>query len=132
ADLATTIRRVHAEPTDRGVHIRLDAGSLFGASGSELGPGASDTIAVVARLIRSYPGCTVRIEGYTDAALDKAASQRLSLDRANAVKAGLVAAGLPPRVRLETLGLGKENPLASNRSVQGRAQNRRVAIYSGP
>ena len=130
-ELAAAIKRIQAEPTERGIRVRLDAAQLFDPGNSVLKPTAHDVIAAVAQLIGSYPGSSVRIEGYTDAAGNNNANQKLSLDRAEAVKAALVLAGVQG-TPLETAGLGKAKPIASNKTESGRAQNRRLEIYIRP
>jgi outer membrane protein OmpA-like peptidoglycan-associated protein len=67
----------------------------------------------------------VAIDGHTDDQGVPAANQRLSLARAEAVKAYLVVAGVPPE-RLEARGFGQARPLTSNATPAGREQNRRV------
>jgi OOP family OmpA-OmpF porin len=65
--------------------------------------------------------------GHTDSVGTDAYNQRLSLRRAEAVKAYLVSRGLDP-ARLYTEGKGESMPAASNASAEGRAKNRRVVI----
>ena len=54
-------------------------------------------------------------------------NQKLSQDRANAVKDYLVSQGVKPE-KLRALGRGEANPIASNDTAEGRANNRRVEI----
>jgi outer membrane protein OmpA-like peptidoglycan-associated protein len=67
----------------------------------------------------------VRIEGHTDSIGAADFNRRLSADRANSVKAWLVARGIDA-ARLETRGAGPDEPIADNRTAAGRAKNRRV------
>ncbi|MFN0061536.1 MAG: OmpA family protein [Myxococcaceae bacterium] len=67
----------------------------------------------------------VRIEGHTDSIGRDSTNLRLSQDRADAVKAALVREGVDPG-RLEAVGFGSSQPIASNASKTGRAQNRRT------
>lgn len=78
-------------------------------------------------IMRAYPGLTIRIEGHTDNTGDAAANRTLSLDRANAVKAALTAAGIAPG-RVTAQGFGATKPTASNDSEAGRQQNRRIDV----
>lgn len=65
--------------------------------------------------------------GHTDSVGSNAYNDKLSLRRANAVKAYLVSKGLDP-ARLYTEGKGEAQPIADNATAEGRAKNRRVTI----
>ena len=65
--------------------------------------------------------------GHTDSIGTKAYNLKLSLRRANSVKAYLVSKGIPAN-RIYTEGKGKSQPIADNRTKEGRAKNRRVEI----
>ena len=65
--------------------------------------------------------------GHTDAIGGDAYNQKLSVKRAEAVKAYLVSKGIEPN-RIYTEGKGKKQPVADNKTAEGRAKNRRVEI----
>jgi OOP family OmpA-OmpF porin len=69
----------------------------------------------------------VAIEGHTDSVGTEGYNQQLSEERANAVKAALMAKGIPSE-RVTTVGKGEEEPVATNENAAGRQQNRRVEI----
>jgi outer membrane protein OmpA-like peptidoglycan-associated protein len=77
--------------------------------------------------LRLSPDTRVRIEGFTDSVGGTAYNQKLSLDRANSVRATLTSSGVDAG-RIETLGSGVEKPLATNGTASGRQSNRRVEI----
>lgn len=67
------------------------------------------------------------VKGHTDNVGSVAANKRLSLARANAVKAYLVSKGIAA-ADIKTVGVGPDKPIATNNTPEGRAQNRRVEI----
>ena len=88
-------------------------------------------LGVVAGNIQAYPNTTISIEGHTDNTGSASYNQSLSQRRANAVASVLMNNGVPP-ARLGTIGRGEDEPVASNLSATGRAQNRRVEIVIRP
>lgn len=83
------------------------------------------------RLAEEARGCPgiIRIEGYTDSAGRPAANRALSRARAAAVRAALIARGIPAG-RLEARGFGSARPIASNHTARGRARNRRIEFHA--
>ena len=80
--------------------------------------------------IRDSPNTTVRIIGHTDASGTDAINNPLSMERAASTRDYLVARGVPiSRIAID--GVGSRQPVASNDTAAGRAQNRRVEIYTG-
>jgi OmpA-OmpF porin, OOP family len=69
----------------------------------------------------------VVIEGHTDNVGNRDANVRLSKARAEAVRNYLISKGIT-RNRLTTVGLGPDQPVASNDTPEGRARNRRVQL----
>jgi len=76
-------------------------------------------------VLRSLDGKRVRVIGHTDAAGARAANLLLSQERAAAVKAYLASKGLAPASLLIS-GVGPDQPVASNTTVEGQAKNRRI------
>lgn len=75
--------------------------------------------------LRSDPSLNVLVEGHTDDVGSQAENLRISLSRADAVKAFLVEGGIASN-RIQTIGLGEKDAVASNATEAGRAQNRRI------
>lgn len=69
----------------------------------------------------------IRIEGHTDNVGSDEYNYKLSLERCNAVRRYLISLGCSPD-QMETVGFGSKNPIASNDTDAGRAQNRRVEL----
>ena len=87
----------------------------------EFGP----ALDVVAGLMLKYNATNVDVNGYTDSTGSDAYNLKLSQQRANAVAGALIQRGVSPQ-RLLPVGYGKADPVASNSTADGRAQNRRV------
>ncbi|TDE16287.1 OmpA family protein [Dyadobacter psychrotolerans] len=81
----------------------------------------------IAEILKAFPNTTLKIGGYTDNTGDASMNLKLSLERANAVKEAIASEGIEAK-RLEAEGYGKEHPVATNDTEEGRAQNRRIAI----
>jgi OOP family OmpA-OmpF porin len=80
----------------------------------------------VARELNEHPEVKhILIEGYTDAKASKAYNLKLSEQRVASVKAYLIDKGIDGS-RLRTKGFGETHPIASNKTEEGRAKNRRV------
>lgn len=81
----------------------------------------------VAVSLKNYPDTTVQIVGHTDSTGSAAYNQQLSVNRANAVVVYLTAQGVA-KERMQAVGMGLNQPIADNKTAEGRAQNRRVEI----
>jgi outer membrane protein OmpA-like peptidoglycan-associated protein len=81
-----------------------------------------------ANILRQHPSVQVLVKGYTDDIGSDQYNQALSVRRAEAVYRYLVNQGVDPE-RLTVEGFGESNPVASNESEAGRAQNRRVELH---
>ena len=75
--------------------------------------------------LAANPDVRVAIEGHTDSSGSESGNQALSEARAVAVRDYLTSQGID-ELRLETFGFGESNPVASNDTAEGRAQNRRI------
>ena len=85
----------------------------------------------IARSLRAHPNSKVRIVGHTDSVGSAAMNSQLSWDRANAVSRILVSNGVS-HTRITYSGHGAAEPITSNATAVGRAQNRRVEIVITP
>ncbi len=85
------------------------------------------TLAKVSGIIQAYPGLTLQVEGYTDSVGADDYNQKLSENRANAVRDFLIKQGVAPG-SITATGYGKNDPVADNGTAAGRQQNRRVQL----
>ena len=116
--------------TARGLIVNL-SDVLFDTGKYTLKPDTKISLAKVAVIIQAYPSLKLQVEGYTDNVGSDMLNQKLSENRAEAVKAFLIAQGTDPN-SITSAGYGKSNPVADNSTAAGRAQNRRVdLIVSG-
>lgn len=99
---------------------------FFNTGKSDLLPYSIPELRRVAEIIKSK-NLTVEIAGHTDNVGDDAMNQRLSEQRAESVKNFFVGEGCNP-AKLKTVGYGSTRPVASNKTEEGRKQNRRVEI----
>ncbi len=99
----------------------------FNTGQSSFKSDALPVLKAITAIIKEYPSAEFLIEGHTDSTGSEATNQRLSEDRANSVKNYLVENGVQAS-RLTTIGYGESKPIASNITVKGRAENRRVEV----
>lgn len=111
--------------------VTLPQDILFGVDSFDVRPDLKRDLNAVAGNLQAYPNSTVQIVGHTDADGDAAYNQGLSEKRANAVADVLLNAGIP-YARIQTFGRGENQPVASNLTPEGKAQNRRVEIVILP
>lgn len=84
-------------------------------------------IVVLLSRLRSHPAMSITITGHSDADGDAELNLRLSKERADQLRAILIAKGIPSEL-IRTVGRGAERPIADNLTSKGKAQNRRVEI----
>ncbi|WP_191558554.1 OmpA family protein [Brevundimonas aurantiaca] len=84
-------------------------------------------IQAVAGVLNRYPNARVRLYGYADARGEDAANRTLAQARADVVRSALTAAGVDAR-RIEALSGGETNPVDSNATEGGLAENRRTEL----
>ena len=103
----------------------------FDSSSSTLKPAGANTLTGVAMVLKEYPKTAVHVVGYTDSTGSQDLNMRLSQQRADSVASSLIVQGVEAS-RVRTQGMGPANPIASNSTTEGKAQNRRVEITLSP
>lgn len=113
--------------------IRLK-GVGFETGRADLPAPAIETLTKLKSIVEDVEPENVVIEGHTDSTGSAAINQKLSEKRAETVRKFLTEEGLLPRSRVRTYGMSFQKPLASNKSKEGRMQNRRVDVIleAGP
>lgn len=100
---------------------------LFQTGKSTFQKGTYTVLASIVSILKEYPDAKFKIEGHTDSTGNKAKNQKLSEERANAVKDYLIENGIKAD-RLSAEGFGSDKPIDSNKTAAGRTNNRRVEI----
>ncbi|HKK76532.1 MAG TPA: OmpA family protein [Saprospiraceae bacterium] len=128
---AEEIRRdmegAEVERVGEGILITFDSGLLFDVNSAALKPATRRNLEELAQTLKKYEDTEILVQGHTDATGAAEYNQELSVKRANSVKDHLVNSGVTSQ-RLLTQGLGETEPVASNETVTGRQQNRRVEV----
>jgi len=102
-------------------------GVTFGLNSAELAPQSKKTLDQEVAKLKADPNMKVVIQGHTCSLGSASYNQQLSESRAKAVMDYFIAQGIDPD-RLEAEGRGEADPIASNATEAGRAQNRRVEL----
>jgi outer membrane protein OmpA-like peptidoglycan-associated protein len=119
------------ERVGEGLQVTFASGLLFDTDSDVLNASARQNLSSLAASLDKYPGTDLLIVGHTDAVGTDSYNLSLSERRAAAVTNYLASQGVT-RMRLRPAGRGESEPVASNETDAGRAQNRRVevAIYA--
>ncbi|KIO52300.1 OmpA family protein [Flavobacterium hibernum] len=104
--------------------VYFNSGKATFKTGDKETPARLDAIK---EILKNYPNAKFSIEGHTDSTGSAKLNQKLSEERAKAVLDALVQRGVNPE-NLESKGFGASQPVASNKTAAGKAQNRRTEI----
>lgn len=111
--------------------VTLPQDILFAVNSTHITPSLRSDLAVLAQNLINYPNSTIQIIGHTDNTGSAEYNQSLSTERALAVSSVLQQNGVP-QFRIQAMGRGESQPIASNLTPEGRAQNRRVDVVILP
>ncbi len=112
--------------TARGLIVNM-SDVLFDTAKYTLKGDTKVSLAKVSGILQAYPGLKLQVEGYTDIVGSDEYNQKLSENRAGAVRDFLVTQGVQMN-SISAAGYGKRDPVADNSTKAGRAQNRRVQL----
>lgn len=131
--VAQELRKVgEVAEEDRGLVLTLPSEVMFRHGQAALLPRAREKLDDLANALQDLgPDQKFVVEGHTDSTGSVAFNRRLSQRRANTVRAYLIEHGVDPD-RIEAVGRGEAEPVASNANPEGRANNRRVEIVVTP
>ena len=120
------------QPQELTEDLNMELRVFFDTNKSNIKDQYKPEVAKVAEKLAEFPNATARIEGHTDNTGPRKLNERLSLARANSVKSALVNEYNVDASRLSTQGFAWDQPIADNKTKEGRAMNRRVfATISG-
>ena len=105
----------------RNVHFEFDKATLTTADKAQL-----DTVA--SRLKTEASSARLSVSGHTDSVGSDSYNQRLSEKRATSVRDYLISSGVPSSSFISVKGVGEAQPVADNKTADGRAMNRRTEI----
>lgn len=105
---------------------------LFDTGVSALKPESRKTLDEAAERVKKFANVPVSVTGHTDSVGSDTSNQTLSEKRATAVRDYFVNQAGVPAARLSAKGLGKSQPVADNKTEEGRARNRRVEVQITP
>lgn len=100
---------------------------LFNSGKSSFQKQTMPVLTAITGILKEYPSANFMIEGHTDSQGADSVNQKLSEDRAGAVKTYLVENGIDAS-RLTSVGYGETKPMDSNKTSKGRTNNRRVEV----
>ena len=127
AEIKQTVPGVTVNRQGEGIIVKFDSGILFDIDKTDVKPLAQTNLKKLAVSLQNNPQTDILIVGHTDSTGTAAHNMELSIKRAASVRSYLIADGVDGS-RLSTQGKGETEPIADNKTADGRAQNRRVEI----
>ena len=122
---------VKVEQQGNQIKLVMPENVTFATNSATLSANARDALTAASKTLVQYPDTTLTINGHTDNTGSDAINDPLSRNRAQSVASFLQSQGVAGS-RLTTAGHGSRQPVASNATPEGRAQNRRVEILINP
>jgi outer membrane protein OmpA-like peptidoglycan-associated protein len=127
AEIERDIEGAKVERVGEGIKITFSSGILFDVDKADLKDESKTELAELATILNKYEDTNILLVGYTDSTGSDEHNLELSRARAHSVSDYLAVQNVDP-ARFTVQGLGKEHPVASNDTPEGRAENRRVEV----
>jgi outer membrane protein OmpA-like peptidoglycan-associated protein len=127
AEMQQDIEGARIERIGEGIKITFDSGILFDVDKYELREQAKRNIEKLAILLNKYEDTNILLAGHTDSDGSEEYNMTLSERRARSV-ASYLAMNSVTSSRMTVMGFGESQPIASNSTVEGRQENRRVEV----
>ncbi len=133
AELRGSINNPNISVTNHGDYLTVNMPQdlLFAIDSASLRPDLRSDLGAVASSLLRYPNSRIEVVGHTDNTGSAQHNYQLSQRRAGSVAGVLTGNGVPAN-RVSIYGRGFDQPIASNATEAGRAQNRRVEIIIRP
>lgn len=112
--------------------LALNALYLFNTNESKIKPEAKKELDEIIKELKSNPDFNLVINGHTDSVGNKTLNQKLSVNRAEAIKDYLIKQLPEFKSKIKTNGYADEYPVAGNATPEGREKNRRVEVFFVP
>lgn len=113
------------------VILKLPGGDSFNIDSARIGAGMLESLTLISQVLDEFNNTQITIYGYTDDAGDEDYNQKLSERRAMSVAQHLVDHGIDKQ-RIAIVGFGESQPVSTNTTDEGRAQNRRIELQVEP
>lgn len=123
--------RIGVVNTGSSLIVTMPEDILFATDSASLTGTLRSDLAVLAKHLDKYPDSNIQVIGHTDNVGAASYNLNLSRQRASAVAGELISNGVSSG-RISAIGKGEDQPVASNLTAAGRAQNRRVEIVIVP
>lgn len=126
-ELEEDLEGAKVERVGEGIKVTFDSGILFAVDSSTLSDASKEEIAKLAEVLKKYEETNIMFSGHTDATGTEEYNQKLSEERAKSVAEYAAFIGVDAE-RMTIVGQGESEPIATNDTAEGRAQNRRVEV----
>lgn len=125
-EIKETLPGAEVERVGEGIRVIMKENMVnFGFDSSDLTSSAKANLDKLAEVLKNNPDTNINIYGHTDSKGTEAYNQSLSERRAASVRSYLISKGVASS-RMITMGVGENEPIATNDTDAGRAENRRV------